>query len=1328
LTEGSTCGSGKPQATVVVLTALSSEFEAVESHLAGDLVLRTLDGGTIYTVGTYAGRHIDWSVAVAEIGAGNEGAGIEATAAVAGFEPSLLMFAGVAGSLKPDDAPRGTVVVADKVYGYEYGKDSDSFRPRPEVYPLAHRLSQLARAVRSSAWKAEREIGVVIGAVAAGDAVVGFSGSGIYERIRDHFGDAVAVEMESLGLYMAAHRANALPVLSVRGISDCVDDKTAAADAMWQPKAAANAAEFAFAMLDAIRPDDVKTHVPPSADLDESQMAALPFSCGELLEKAAAARPVEAAQLLSLLAGAKLNPRVHIESIVATPPQWLLDAESALLWASVAELAKSHGLHAAAADAYAKGAAAGGARDPWAVLSALSLRDSEGPATSLKALEGVTAESPALPVALARAAVDEDSHTILEFTDGTGGREGWQGIFRLQALQVEERVPEAIELAEEMIDELPRAAGMMLVLAKLYVRAADEGMSPLGCDASLIRARELALTAKDLREAWGGDTVEPVILAAKVSLMLGDSAAALRVTSSHPEGTASKLEADSEGVRRVRIDALMLSGRGEDALSEAGLLADATRRHIAQAQCLTALGRPERAKELLQDAVSALAPQPLDDPDSLKALVDAVSGLAHLGVSPPPGLERLEEASPDAARRARLISAVAQGDIRTALRHADRSQLADVGFLATAMAEHGQVDDAVILFEEAATRFHRSECLLDIVRFLQRAERFEEAYDRAVAALAVIPDESSVKPRLRRAAIENAALSDDYDAVVQQARAAISAGDGSETTRWALVIALNNTLDLEGALAEATGEPALRPRDSKEAGLLVSLNCASGAGPESVAALLNVAEAYPESEEVVAAVFMGVVLAFKDVKLGEDLRERFSRVSDAFFERFPNSAFVKRIEATPQSITDAVRALGESRDESALEEVANQVAAGRLPLAFLADTTGKSQVELLVKGGIGGIVGESRDGDVRMRERQAAAHALGRTVVLDASAVHGAILTGFPDELLGLFPQSTASAASVQDGINASRQLALRSTASMGWDSRACTPVIVEVTTEDADRWAVQASAIESVLRSSRARRPSGGEEVVQQMPLTLEAVQVAKELGLPLYSDDCAVRALAAHEGVETFGTISLLDAAVRSGAVDVEEAKEAMDSLRRASYVDLDWTPDDLVRVAESESLRPTGGVAWALARPAFWTAVQATRGYGALMARLAESGESLEGWQNAATYGLLGAVAQSSQVAAAASLLALAFTACALDPSTLPVLLQGARHGASARGVADPLSDFCRGLARQLTRALGEAQGGKLYAEAVKDLAPEDRAIAVRELLIREEGRNPSEPGHA
>jgi nucleoside phosphorylase len=232
---------------VVILTALRVEYSAVRALLTDPQEL-THPKGTVYEVG-HLGR---LRVAIAEIGAGNHGAAMEAERAIAFFGPTALAFVGVAGGVK--DVRLGDVVVADKVYGYESGKDRELLEPRPSVGCPAYRFVQRARAEgRGDSWKQGQNITpeaqVHVGAIAAGEKVVASTRSATYDLIKKQYGDTLAVEMEGRGTLHAAHSNDDVDTLIVRGISDCIDNKTEADERGGQVAAAHHAAVFAAHVL-----------------------------------------------------------------------------------------------------------------------------------------------------------------------------------------------------------------------------------------------------------------------------------------------------------------------------------------------------------------------------------------------------------------------------------------------------------------------------------------------------------------------------------------------------------------------------------------------------------------------------------------------------------------------------------------------------------------------------------------------------------------------------------------------------------------------------------------------------------------------------------------------------------------------------------------------------------------------------------------------------------------------------------------------------------------------------------------------------------------------
>jgi nucleoside phosphorylase len=248
----------------VVLTALPVEYLAVRKFLT-DLREVVNPLGTVYEQGVFADDGFDWEVGIAEVGAGNAGAAIEAERAIGFFKPDVLLFVGIAGGLK-DDVKIGDVVAATKVYGYESGKVAvEGFLTRPAVGQSAFALVARARAeAKKDGWLQRGEIvgspQVVVGAIAAGDKVLADTDSEVFKLLRSAYNDAIAVEMEGFGFLSAAFAYPGIKAIVIRGISDMVagknDDGGQGKEVDRHVWAANHASAFAFELLAKFQPNE----------------------------------------------------------------------------------------------------------------------------------------------------------------------------------------------------------------------------------------------------------------------------------------------------------------------------------------------------------------------------------------------------------------------------------------------------------------------------------------------------------------------------------------------------------------------------------------------------------------------------------------------------------------------------------------------------------------------------------------------------------------------------------------------------------------------------------------------------------------------------------------------------------------------------------------------------------------------------------------------------------------------------------------------------------------------------------------------------------------
>ncbi len=536
--------------SVVILTALDVEYEAVRARLRNLRSLR-VTGGTRFQVGEFSGDYLEWNVAVAEIGEGNIGAAIETERAIGHFDPDLILFVGVAGGFK-EDLRHGDVVVASKVYDYQGGKAGEEFYARPVVFPTPHSLDQVARKVKRERWF-EGNIGegfvgepaAYLKPIAAGQVVVTSKESDVARRIKLHYNDTTAVEMESVGMYMAAQRAGR-PALAIRGISDLIDDKSAGADADLQPLASKHAAAFAFALLRAIEPEDLRERaiaavsVPTSSDL----LARVPPNVVAELEKARSDSSAYADALLRRLASDTESPVELVNRLVNDPPEWLVSPTSARLWASVGEYASAYDAGEATVKAFVRAAEKGGTEAPrWMARAALTTagQDQLEKAQTLISQARELAQGSHPFVEVIEAAIDvadsgdaSRAARVLEAAQAYGGDDPLVELMRGRSLLMLKRRADALAVYEAALDRYPSNTAAALGVAEtLFARCTMDESESIARD--LDRAQELALQARDRRRAWRGKSSEAAALAAKVALYGGDLDRVLRVTLPPPK-------------------------------------------------------------------------------------------------------------------------------------------------------------------------------------------------------------------------------------------------------------------------------------------------------------------------------------------------------------------------------------------------------------------------------------------------------------------------------------------------------------------------------------------------------------------------------------------------------------------------------------------------------------------------------------------------------------------------------------------------------------------------------------------------------------------------
>lgn len=246
--------------TVLILTALEIERQAVLAHLENVQQELHPETGTDYNIGYYNSPTGKVKVVVGKTDQTNTNAGIETERALTHFLPSHAFFVGVAGGLK--DVKVGDVVIGKAVFGYERGKETDKgFLLRPQHGYSSYDLERIAEMYgNSDEWKAKSNILinsefpspilVYSGTIAAGEKVMTDIDSETLFFLRTNVSNALAIEMEGLGFLEACRPYTQIKSLLLRGISDLIKGKDGSDGKGSQPYASQNVSAFLFGLID----------------------------------------------------------------------------------------------------------------------------------------------------------------------------------------------------------------------------------------------------------------------------------------------------------------------------------------------------------------------------------------------------------------------------------------------------------------------------------------------------------------------------------------------------------------------------------------------------------------------------------------------------------------------------------------------------------------------------------------------------------------------------------------------------------------------------------------------------------------------------------------------------------------------------------------------------------------------------------------------------------------------------------------------------------------------------------------------------------------------
>jgi hypothetical protein len=401
---------------------------------------------------------------------------------------------------------------------------------------------------------------------------------------------------------------------------------------------------------------------------------------------------------------------------------------------------------------------------------------------------------------------------------------------------------------------------------------------------------------------------------------------------------------------------------------------------------------------------------------------------------------------------------------------------------------------------------------------------------------------------------------------------------------------------------------------------------------------------------------------------------------------------------------------------AALQSLAADVLLARLPYALLTAARGRPLGELLISEALGCLPIGTTDPRAMEIELGAAKGALDQAVVADAHSLYVVGRIGLdPRTVMSSLARVLVSRSTLDDLMATADSLRLESTASMGWDSRSERPVLTEIDKELAARRRHEAEELLDRVRDCHIR--DAPDAVVDDIRATsiLAPFELARREQASLWTDDPAMRQLARNEGVETFGTLSLLMALRETGILEDNNIKDAWASMVRARLVDIPFNPEIILQVAEDEDWQPLAA-AYSISRPAAWSDPEPVLNVyrRCVQGAVATGVERLADWGYSAALGAGRAVLPQLRRGAIATLVLSGFFHAGSQSEVLKQLLDGARTASSMLELDDPLAPLAQLLRDALIDEVGPEAAPRFFAYMTSALSQEDRLSALSELM--------------
>jgi hypothetical protein len=661
-------------------------------------------------------------------------------------------------------------------------------------------------------------------------------------------------------------------------------------------------------------------------------------------------------------------------------------------------------------------------------------------------------------------------------------------------------------------------------------------------------------------------------------------------------------------------------------------------------------------------------------------------------------LEPLRDRFPEEVRQYEDLARAADDPVR--LRALQATSIPAAVRLSQLLVRSGDHAKAASVLIAAAERFGDDALRLMAADQLALGGQYAQAGDQARQVAITNDAASGLRQRALQLLVEVAQWLGDWPAMATSARELLVMPQAGDEPRWALAVALASQSRTEEAwkvLSGVNGPP--RPTSPERAGLLIALQQRHATTSDLVRSGIDAFRQFGEDEQFAAFVIHAMITGGIDRSvdaspLNDTERTELQHAMQTFFERFPDSDYLFRIDAS-----DVVAVMGRVTEmlkpgAEAIAELSDLVQDGALPLGMLASAVGKSYTEAVVQRAAGGIQMQSSNRAEQESERVELRARADQRVIVDVSALHTmTLLDRTVQELcIGLHDEAIVIDPVLRDMTRGRDAFALRATGAFVYDRSLGRATVRQWTQQEADQAADQSAAmLELALRLARIPWP----ELVELVDLDDEAfeswaapIDAAKATGLMLWSDDVAQRRLARQSGVEAFGTMTLLEYLTETTQLTLQQRQNAVDELVWNGAADLAFDVSRWRRIAERDEWQPRSA-ALMFSRSSAWAEpLDTLRLLDEALQHASGDEQAVGGWIAHGLRGLLRATIAEKRLENLGLVLARFWSRNMHSVNRFCTILDAARWASDQAGIGDPLPGAILHMHALLSKHIGEA----------------------------------------